>query len=173
MRNVIFVFFIIISYQFAAYAQPSNDQCSNAITLTQGASCVSTAGNTTNATDNNETGDCTNGTEKAVWYKFVATGTSAIVQVTGSSGFDAFLGVINACGASAIPSGGATGSTCIDVSGDGGTETANLSGLTVGIHITSRPMITLAMQQQHQLLQFVCTHLRFPQPMIIAQHRQS
>ena len=128
MRNVIFVFFIIISYQFAAYAQPSNDQCSNAITLTPNATCTYTAGTSNGATDNNETGDCTNGTKKAVWFQFVASQTTATVTVDGSSSYDAVIGANSNCGSTIRPTGG----TCTDLTGDGGIETMNLSGLTLG-----------------------------------------
>jgi hypothetical protein len=107
---------------------PANDVCSGAIALSVNATCVPQTFNTSGATDNNETGDCTAGTEAAVWFKFVATETNAIVTVDGATGFDAVLGVLNACGATTTPTGG----TCIDATGDNGVETRTLTGLTIG-----------------------------------------
>ncbi|MBL0101124.1 MAG: hypothetical protein IPP49_14715 [Saprospiraceae bacterium] len=150
MRNVIFVFFIIISYQFAAYAQPSNDQCSNAITLTPNATCTYTAGTSNGATDNNETGDCTNGTKKLFGFNFVASQTTATVTVDGSSSYDAVIGANSNCGSTIRPTGG----TCTDLTGDGGIETMNLSGLTLLSTCIFRFTIGMAMQHQHQLLIF-------------------
>jgi hypothetical protein len=107
---------------------PANDLCSGAIALPVNATCVSQSFNTLGATDNNETGDCSAGTEAAVWFKFVATQTNAIVTVDGAVGFDAVLGVLNACGATTTPTGG----DCVDATGDDGIETRTLTGLTVG-----------------------------------------
>ncbi|RYY49158.1 MAG: hypothetical protein EOO06_07960, partial [Chitinophagaceae bacterium] len=109
-------------------APPANDVCSGAITLPVNATCVNQNFNTAGATDNNETGDCTNGTEKAVWFKFVATVPSINVTVTGAVGFDAVLGVLSGCGSAVVPTGGA----CVDATLDAGVEVRNLTGLTVG-----------------------------------------
>jgi GEVED domain-containing protein/fibronectin type III domain protein len=105
-----------------------NDICSGAIDLTPAAACTPTTGSTTGATDNNETGDCTNGTENAVWYKFTATTATHIVTVDGVAGFDAVIGAISTCGSSTTPTGGA----CKDSTLDDGIETMTLTGLTIG-----------------------------------------
>ncbi|MCF6129756.1 T9SS type A sorting domain-containing protein [Flavobacterium sp. AS60] len=110
----------------------TNDICSQAIALTVNPSLTcttTTTGSTVGATDNNETGDCTNGTEKAVWYKFTATSTSHIITVDGVSSFDAVVGVITTCGSATTPTGG----TCTDVTTDDGIETVTLTGLTAGV----------------------------------------
>jgi len=107
---------------------PANDVCSGAITLTSNTTCTTTTGSTTGATDNNETGDCTTGTENAVWYEFQAVTSSHVVTVDGIAGFDAVVKVISACGSATTPTGGA----CVDVTGDNGIETLTLTGLTIG-----------------------------------------
>ena len=107
---------------------PANDVCSGAITLTSNTTCTTTTGSTTGATDNNETGDCTTGTENAVWYEFQAVTSSHVVTVDGIAGFDAVVKVISACGSATTPTGGA----CVDATGDNGIETLTLTGLTIG-----------------------------------------
>lgn len=106
----------------------TNDRCSNAFLLTSNTSCTTTSGSTLGATDNNETGDCTTGTENAVWYQFQAVATTHTVTVVGAASFDPVLQVLNTCGVAGNPTGGA----CVDVTGDGGTETRTLTGLTIG-----------------------------------------
>jgi len=106
----------------------SNDRCSTAITLTSNTSCVNTTGSTLGATDNNETGDCTDGTENAVWYQFQAVATTHVVTVDGIAGFNPVLGVTNNCGSTISPIGGA----CINITGDDGIETRTLTGLSIG-----------------------------------------
>lgn len=109
-------------------APPVNDICSGAITVPVNTSCSFTNYNTAGATDNNETGDCTTGEERSVWFKFVATQTNATVTVDGGVGFDAVIAALNNCGATARPTGG----TCTDATADDGVETLNLTGLTIG-----------------------------------------
>jgi len=111
-----------------AIAPPANDICSGAISLTPGATCVGTAGSTAGATDNNETGDCVTGTENSVWYSFVAAATSQVVTVVGAVGFDPVVSAISTCGSATQPTGG----TCTNATADAGTETLNLTGLTIG-----------------------------------------
>lgn len=106
----------------------TNDKCSGAITLTSNTSCVTTTGSTSGATDNNEVGDCTTGTENSVWYQFQAVATTHVVTVTGISGFDTVLNVISACGSATAPA----GASCVDNTGSAGTETLTLTGLTIG-----------------------------------------
>ncbi len=107
---------------------PANDICSGAISITSNTTCTTTTGSTLGATDNNETGDCTIGTEEAVWYSFVAVASTHVITVDGAVGIDPVLGVISACGSATTPIGGA----CIDATGDGGIETRTLTGLTIG-----------------------------------------
>jgi hypothetical protein len=103
---------------------PSNDNCIGAVSLTQNATCVPTNGNTAGATQSQA--GCTGTANEDVWYSFVATSTSAQVNVTGSSGFDAVFEVFSGnCN-------GLTSLACIDNTLAGANETTNLFSLTPG-----------------------------------------
>ncbi|MCC3156272.1 T9SS type A sorting domain-containing protein [Hymenobacter sp. 15J16-1T3B] len=111
----------------AAWAQaPANDDCTGAVSLTPAATCVTTTGTITGATQSQAPIACagfTSGSAKDVWYKFVATGTAH--AVTFNSTFDGVLeGFSGAC--SSLASMGCADATV------GGTETLNMTGLTVG-----------------------------------------
>jgi hypothetical protein len=128
MKKIILFVLISIVY-ITIQAQPANNACANAITLTPGVTCVATTGpNTSTATDENMTGDCTAGTENSVWYQFVATATSHTVTVDGASNMDAVIGALTTCGVNTRPTGG----TCTDATLGDGIETLNLTGLTIG-----------------------------------------
>ena len=107
-----------------APSAPSNDVCSSAISLTSSLSCNYTSGTTTGATQS-LTGTCTGNGDDDVWYSFTAAATSETVTVDGATGFDAVIDV---------RSGSCTGTNimCADNTSDGGVETANLTGLTIG-----------------------------------------
>ena len=97
----------------ATYCPAPNDICTNAISITHWGSTVCgspTTGNMVGASDNDETGDCTLGTEKAIWYSFTATNTSASVSVVGSYYFNAVIGALTTCGSPTVPAGG----TCVN-----------------------------------------------------------
>lgn len=105
---------------------PANDNCSGAITILPSGSptCSSpTAGTVLNATQSSPSTTCFGTNNDDVWYKFVATQTVHNVIVSGSAQFDAIIEAFSgACGASGI--------ACMDNTGDGGTETLSLTGLT-------------------------------------------
>jgi hypothetical protein len=106
----------------------AGDYCSNAISLTPGASCSPTAGNTNTGYTASGAG-CTTGTpDDDIWYSFVATATSQVVTVDASSDMDAVLGVYTSCAATTSPTGG----SCVDATGTDGIETVLVSGLTIG-----------------------------------------
>ncbi|MFY9309802.1 MAG: gliding motility-associated C-terminal domain-containing protein [Bacteroidia bacterium] len=70
-------------------AAPSNNICGNATTLTVGASCVTTNGNTAGATQSYA--GCVGTADDDVWFKFVATNTTATITVDPSSTMDAVV----------------------------------------------------------------------------------
>ncbi|MBK5270283.1 MAG: hypothetical protein JJE22_04640, partial [Bacteroidia bacterium] len=75
-------------FQFSqnlVFLPPANDDCAGAISLTPGASCVNTAGTLNYATPNAATplGCFAAGTYYDVWYKFVATTSTHIVDLSG------------------------------------------------------------------------------------------
>ncbi|MFY9310991.1 MAG: BACON domain-containing carbohydrate-binding protein [Bacteroidia bacterium] len=104
---------------------PANDICGSAVSLTSSLTCNNTAGTTTGATQS-LAGTCAGTGDDDVWYSFTAVATSHTVKVTGSSGFDAVIDIRSSTSCTG------TNISCTDGSGTGGTETANLTGLTVG-----------------------------------------
>ncbi|MBK9212799.1 MAG: hypothetical protein IPO14_07565 [Saprospiraceae bacterium] len=135
MKKLLLSLTIILAFASSIFAAsaPANDICSNATLLTQqaGITCSGTiAGTTESANDEDPTGSCTNNgvTQPDVWYRFVATATSAVVSVDGGASFDAVIGAITTCGSATRPTGG----DCTDDTFDGGIETFTLTGLTVG-----------------------------------------
>ncbi len=117
-----------IAYDPSRGAAPTNDNCANAITLVMGSSCNSTAGTVDQATQSIAAVNCAGFTGNAnddVWYKFVATATSATIDLTCNSSFD---GVLN------LRSGACNGTSiaCGDNFIAGGSESIAATGLTVG-----------------------------------------
>jgi|GEM_PF-362535 len=109
---------------------PANDDCSGATSLTvYGASCGgAVTGNVTGATQSIVAISCSNFTSSVandVWYSFVATSTSHIITVIGSTSFDAVVD---------LRSGSCNGTNinCADATTSGGTEVINATGLTAG-----------------------------------------
>ena len=107
---------------------PNNDICGNATPLTvYGATCGNTVtGNVAGATQSLAAAPCAGTADDDVWYSFVATSTSHKITVVGSANFDA---VVNLRG---TPCSATANITCMDGSGNGGTEVINATGLTIG-----------------------------------------
>jgi len=111
---------------------PTNDECSNAQSITVSSTSLcsgATTGNITNATQSIIPISCGGYTSTMcndVWYKFIASSTSHIITVVPSSGLDAVVDLrTGSCNGSNI--------SCSDNGGGaGGTETINATGLTVG-----------------------------------------
>ncbi len=76
---------LIIFSTFSAFAQPSNDDCINAIELTPTSYCQYTNFSTLNATESQPA--CTGTANDDVWFKFIATSTTYKISVVGSSSF--------------------------------------------------------------------------------------
>ena len=123
---------LLWSNQVAAQA-PTNDACANAIVL--GTICIPASGTTENANDEQVPGECTISAlptaANSVWYVFQATSAIQTVVVqgltVGAVMFDPVVAAFDDCGGIS-PSGG----ECIDNTNDGGAETLQLTGLTVG-----------------------------------------
>jgi hypothetical protein len=96
--NWLFVTGLFLILNFQAFAQPSNDNCSGAITLTVSSSCTPVSGDVAGATQSPTTPCGSESPEDDVWYQFTATDYSHGIAVTGSSSFDAVIEVYNACG---------------------------------------------------------------------------
>src|SRR5258705_2247945 len=74
-----------------SYAQPANDDCGSAITLTSSTSCVNTAGTNVNATWNPSTFPgttigCGASDKYDVWYTFVAQSPSHTITLSSAPG---------------------------------------------------------------------------------------
>ena len=126
--------FDICVYHGVAPAAPANDNCAGAVLLSGPASpaCVLTAGTVLGATASTPASVCIGTANDDVWYKFNATASTAYnVRVVGSAQFDAVIQVLNG-GVSPGNCASLTSVNCTDISGQGGTEIANLTGLTVG-----------------------------------------
>lgn len=118
MQKVYFTLLLAITFNFS-WAQ--SDNCSGAITLTNG-TCVtgSSAGFTQNIVG------CVGNADDDAWYKFVASATSHSVTVTGSASFDAVLQLFSGTCAALASSG------CVDNTFNGQSESMIASGLTIG-----------------------------------------
>ncbi|MBU2020364.1 MAG: gliding motility-associated C-terminal domain-containing protein, partial [Bacteroidetes bacterium] len=116
-------FLSILLTGWASFAQPINDNCSGATTLQAAEQCTPVTGSTAGATQSAPS--CSGTANDDVWYKFSATQPDLSVKVVGSTSFNPVLQVFSGfCGGSSI--------ACVDQTGNGGTETVNLTGLTVG-----------------------------------------
>ncbi len=110
----------------SAPASPSNDECAGAVTLTPAFSCNPTNGTVLGAGASSGVPACVGTPNNDVWYKFTAVSDRHNVTVAGSSGFDAVLQVFSGSCSNL------TSLACKDESLYGGTETATLTGLTIG-----------------------------------------
>jgi hypothetical protein len=116
-----------LSGQLCISSPPANDNCAGATSLTPGGTCTYTAGTTAGATTSGLAATCGGNPDDDVWYSFVASATSHIVNVAGAASFDAIVQAYSgACGS-------LTSIGCSNVSGNGGTEVLNLTGLTIGV----------------------------------------
>lgn len=106
-------------------AQPANDGCFGAISLSPSSTCIPVTGTVANATQSS-TG-CSGTADDDVWYSFVATQSNLSVIVAGTAGFNAVVQVF---------SGGCISQSsiaCVNNTGNGGTEAVTLSTLVVGV----------------------------------------
>lgn len=129
----LFIYLTIASSLFMAIptsleAQPSNDDCVNAISINQTGYCNTTAGSTINATESIPAIYCLGTAGSAdddVWYKFTATTAAPTIAVIPQAGFDVVVDLrTGLCDGMNI--------NCADYKGPGGTETIYTGSMTVG-----------------------------------------
>ena len=139
-NSVVSLVLVSMAFFFAGFtslmaAAPPNDAFANAqlVAVSTGA-CVPTNGTSIDATDENAPNDCILGMgfQNSVWYQFVATATSHTVFVDGATNMDAILYVTSGAAVNNNTNTSPVGGGGTDMSGAGGTETAILTGLTVG-----------------------------------------
>jgi hypothetical protein len=102
----------------------ANDECANAISLVQDVNCNPTAANIDNATQSLPGCAAGSTANDDVWFSFVAVNTTAQVIVAGSASFDAVVEVFDACAGASL--------ACVDGTLAGASETATVTGLTIG-----------------------------------------
>ncbi|MDP1747692.1 MAG: gliding motility-associated C-terminal domain-containing protein [Bacteroidota bacterium] len=105
-------------------AAPANNICGGATALTVNATCTATAGSTVGATQSSA--GCVGTAEDDVWYKFVATNTTATITVNPSSSMDAVVQLYSG------PCGSLSSTKCMDNGLSNGNEVINGVGLVVG-----------------------------------------
>jgi hypothetical protein len=106
---------------------PLNDDCSKAITLIVDSTCNFVTGTVLGATETGPADSCNSFASSGafdVWYKFVATATSNMVSVKGSSDFDPVIILKDSCNGSVI--------NCADNNYSGDTEIITENNLVVG-----------------------------------------
>lgn len=103
---------------------PSNNFCGNAIALTVDASCTATSGTTAGATQSYA--GCVGTSDDDVWFKFVATNTTATITVDPSSTMDVVTQLYS--GTCGLPN----SLQCMDNGLYNSNEVINAVGLVVG-----------------------------------------
>src|SRR4051812_5252828 len=76
---------LLILLPVFSWAQPANDLCSGAVTITQDLNCNNTAGTLIASTYSALTTSCGAGTQRDVWYSFTAKSNTAYINVTTAS----------------------------------------------------------------------------------------
>lgn len=84
-KRILFVFSFIVFCTVNAFAQPSNDNCAGATTLTSGTSCSNIQYDLKSATASAgiPVGCAAGGTHYDVWFKFTAASSSQTVTISG------------------------------------------------------------------------------------------
>lgn len=121
MKKILAGIFAICS----TIALGQSDGCSSATVINVTANCSSpNSGTTTGATQT--IAGCTGNADDDVWYQFVATQSSHQIVVSANAGMDPVVQLFSGgCGT-------LISLVCMDNYGDGGTETINYNGLTIG-----------------------------------------
>ncbi len=86
-RKTFLLFSLCLIISIGVFAQPSNDNCNNATTLTSSTSCNNNGYNIKNATASGGVpAGCSAGTHYDVWFKFTAVATSHTVTISNRGG---------------------------------------------------------------------------------------
>ncbi|MGJ8660597.1 MAG: gliding motility-associated C-terminal domain-containing protein [Bacteroidota bacterium] len=123
MKKLFYTTIASLLISISAWAQPSNNNCTGAIVLTPGASCVPVSGTTAGATQSQPA--CSGAATDDVWYTFTANSNSLSVVVAGSTAFNAVVQLFSG-------SCGGTSMACVNATGNGGIETITSTSLVVG-----------------------------------------
>ena len=79
--------FLFIALPAILSAQPTNDNCAGAISISQGAGCTNTSGTLVNATYTAIISPCGQGTgnKPDVWYSFVASSSNVTITISSTT----------------------------------------------------------------------------------------
>mgnify|MGYP000851688682 CR=1 FL=1 len=114
-----------ISFCITKYPKPSNDTCDNARVLYQNATCTPVGATFSGALFDGPSISCAPQARQDVWFRFIAEGTSANINVGPMSGRDLGFQVFQGgCNGTAIG--------CTNASGVNLSETGSVSGLVQG-----------------------------------------
>jgi hypothetical protein len=107
------------------YPTPSNDSCSGALMLQTNSACVYTNISLQGSTLSTAVPSCASATNQDVWCSFIATDVNMTITLQASSGLNHGFEVFN---------GSCTGSSilCRNINGNGSSESASLTGLSIG-----------------------------------------
>jgi hypothetical protein len=134
MKNKILLLVSLILFSFIGFSQPTNDACVNATSLTVNGPllCGQTTNNATTQTGEHCAASGGGITPKTVWYKFVATSTTMVLNVLRTNNVNCY-GYLSVYGPNptCMPGAGAAILSCVLMNGDPGYY-PQLIGLTVG-----------------------------------------
>ena len=116
MKSKLFLLILFTNLAGNIFAQPSNNECLNAIFLNTNTTCIYTSGTTTGATQSAASTTCGGNADDDVWFQFGYTAnTTVTISVIGSANFDAVIELsVNCSQPSYI--------ACSNTSGVGGSE---------------------------------------------------
>ena len=123
MKKIYILILLLALTGLSAYAQPANDNCSGAVVLPVGTSCVPVAGTVAGATASPPVTACWGTVITDVWYTFTANASTQTCRLTCSPNFYGVEEVFNLCGGASLACSG---------SGPGMDNILNVSGLIPG-----------------------------------------
>ena len=97
LKKALFLFVIALVVSLTVFAQaPANDDCSGAVVLVSGTSCVNTGGTLFNATTSVgvPAGVCGLALSPDVWYSFVAKSVYPNITLSSVSGFSSVIQLV-------------------------------------------------------------------------------
>ena len=105
---------------------PANDDCSGAIALTPGTTCVPVLGDCNGSIDSGVPNSCSGDVSDDIWFSFQAMDTEHTIIADPSGGYDAAIELFTGtCGA-------LISAQCEDIAFSGQPETMDITGLTIG-----------------------------------------
>jgi len=116
--------YLLLFFSLSNWAQPANDECTNAIALTLQpiTNPVYTSGNLGGATES--TPACSGTTSTDVWYSFTANSEANYIFMPSQSGLDLAFEILDACGGNSI--------ACVDTNSTNFSESYYNNNFVIG-----------------------------------------